>query len=557
MQKDHSRMTTTTKDHAPVNHQADHHAQPRAERPHHDRREAHDQHDKNDQQAGRDGADVSAFAALGLSEPLLKALAHEGYTTPTPIQTKAMPHVLAGRDLFGCAQTGTGKTAAFALPLIERLMNDRRHAAPKHCRILVLAPTRELAGQIHDSFKAYGRHAHLKSAVIYGGVNQNPQASAVARGVDVLVATPGRLLDLIGQRLVEIKTVEYLVLDEADRMLDMGFIHDVRRIVGMLPRQRQTLFFSATLPTEVRDLAGTMLRDPLEVKTTPQATPAETVAQSVFHIPQKQKRSLLVHLLQTGGMGRVIVFTRTKRGANKLAQDLEKAGVRAAAIHGNKSQNQREKALADFKSPRPPVLIATDIAARGIDVDEVSHVVNFELPHEPETYVHRIGRTGRAGLTGEAVSFCDREEEDRLQAIERLLRRRIPVRNDLPADLPKVESSSSGRDSEERSGGGGRGRGRPGGQRRSSEGSARSGGARAGGARSSGGRSSGGRSGGARTGGGRRSGGSGGAGGDGQAAAGPAPAFREVSGGDGGPTPPRPAPTGGAAKVNRRYRRAL
>ena len=556
MQKDHSRMTTTTKDHAPApaaaNHQADHHAQPRPERAPHDRRESHDKHD---QEASRDGVDVSAFAALGLSEPLLKALAHEGYTTPTPIQTKAMPHVLAGRDLFGCAQTGTGKTAAFALPLIERLMKDRRPAAPKHCRILVLAPTRELAGQIHDSFKAYGRHAHLKSAVIYGGVNQNPQASAVARGVDVLVATPGRLLDLIGQRLVEIKTVEYLVLDEADRMLDMGFIHDVRRIVGLLPRQRQTLFFSATLPTEVRDLAGTMLRDPLEVKTTPQATPAETVAQSVFHIPQKQKRSLLVHLLQTGGMGRVIVFTRTKRGANKLAQDLDKAGVRAAAIHGNKSQNQREKALADFKSPRPPVLIATDIAARGIDVDEVSHVVNFELPHEPETYVHRIGRTGRAGLTGEAVSFCDREEEDRLEAIERLLRRRIPVRNDIPADLPKVESSSSGREPGERSGGGGRGRGRPGGQRRSSEGSARSGGARAGGARSGGARSSGGRSGGARSGGGRS--GAGGSGGAGQAAAGPAPAFREVAGGDGGPTTPRPAPTGGAAKVNRRYRRAL
>ena len=555
MQKDHSRMTTT-KDHAPApaaaNHQTDQHSQPRPERAPHDRRESHDKHD---QEASRDGVDVSAFAALGLSEPLLKALAHEGYTTPTPIQTKAMPHVLAGRDLFGCAQTGTGKTAAFALPLIERLMKDRRPAAPKHCRILVLAPTRELAGQIHDSFKAYGRHAHLKSAVIYGGVNQNPQASAVARGVDVLVATPGRLLDLIGQRLVEIKTVEYLVLDEADRMLDMGFIHDVRRIVGMLPRQRQTLFFSATLPTEVRDLAGTMLRDPLEVKTTPQATPAETVAQSVFHIPQKQKRSLLVHLLQTGGMGRVIVFTRTKRGANKLAQDLDKAGVRAAAIHGNKSQNQREKALADFKSPRPPVLIATDIAARGIDVDEVSHVVNYELPHEPETYVHRIGRTGRAGLTGEAVSFCDREEEDRLEAIERLLRRRIPVRNDIPADLPKVESSSSGREPGERSGGGGRGRGRPGGQRRSSEGSARSGGARSGGARSGGARSSGGRSGGARSGGGRS--GAGGSGGAGQAAAGPAPAFREVAGGDGGPTTPRPAPTGGAAKVNRRYRRAL
>jgi len=539
MQKDHSRMPTTkapSTSHSPREH-GGHHAEPRRDRPEHEREEA----------PRGAAADTSAFAALGLSEALLKALAHEGYTTPTPIQTKAVPHVLAGRDLFGCAQTGTGKTAAFALPLIERLMKDRRPAAPKHCRILVLAPTRELAGQIHDSFKAYGRHAHLKSAVIYGGVNQNPQASAVARGVDVLVATPGRLLDLIGQRLLEIKTVEYLVLDEADRMLDMGFIHDVRRIVGMLPRQRQTLFFSATLPAEVRDLADTMLRDPLEVKTAPQATPAETVAQSVFHIPQKQKRSLLVHLLQTAGMGRVIVFTRTKRGANKLAQDLEKAGVRAAAIHGNKSQNQREKALADFKSPRPPVLIATDIAARGIDVDEVSHVVNYELPHEPETYVHRIGRTGRAGLTGEAVSFCDREEEERLEAIERLLRRRIPVRNDLPADLPKVESSSSGREPGERSGG--RGRGRPG-QRRSSEGSGRSGG----GSRAGGGRSGGSRSGGGRSGGGRRSSG----GGDGgQAAAPAAPAYREVSGGDGGSTPPRPAPTGGAAKVNRRYRRAL
>ena len=548
MQKDHSRMTTT-KDHAPAHAAADHNAKPRSERAHHDRREHHDTHDK---QESHEGQDVSAFAALGLSEPLLKALAHEGYTTPTPIQTKAMPHVLAGRDLFGCAQTGTGKTAAFALPLIERLMNDRRPAAPKHCRILVLAPTRELAGQIHDSFKAYGRHAHLKSAVIYGGVNQNPQASAVARGVDVLVATPGRLLDLIGQRLLEIKTVEYLVLDEADRMLDMGFIHDVRRIVGMLPRQRQTLFFSATLPAEVRDLADTMLRNPLEVKTAPQATPAETVAQSVFHIPQKQKRSLLVHLLQTSGMGRVIVFTRTKRGANKLAQDLEKAGVRAAAIHGNKSQNQREKALADFKSPRPPVLIATDIAARGIDVDEVSHVVNFELPHEPETYVHRIGRTGRAGLTGEAVSFCDREEEDRLEAIERLLRRRIPVRNDLPADLPKVESSSSGHDSGERSGGGGRGRGRPG-PRRSSEGSSRAGGGgRTGGARAGGGRSGTGRAGSGRTGGSRRA-----SGGGGHAEAGPAPAFREVSSGDGAPSTPRPPAGGDKAKVNRRYRRAL
>ena len=381
---------------------------------------------------------VTTFESLGLSAPVLRALAAEGYTTPTPIQAKAVPHVLAGRDLFGCAQTGTGKTAAFALPLIERLLADPQPRAARRCRVLVLAPTRELAGQIHESFRCYGRNARLKAAVIYGGVNQRPQAAALAEGVDVLVATPGRLLDLVNQRLLDLRGVEYLVLDEADRMLDMGFIHDVRRIVGLLPRDRQTLFFSATLPAAVRQLADSMLRDPLEVKTAPQSTPAETVAQSVFMLPQKQKRHLLVHLLKNAGMGRVIVFTRTKHGANKLQKDLDKAGIRAAAIHGNKSQNQRELALAAFKSPRPPVLIATDIAARGIDVDQVSHVVNFELPHEPETYVHRIGRTGRAGQVGEAVSFCDHEEQPRLRAIEKLLRRQIPQRRDLP-DLPRVE----------------------------------------------------------------------------------------------------------------------
>jgi ATP-dependent RNA helicase RhlE len=268
----------------------------------------------------------------------------------------------------------------------------------------------------------------------------------------VLVATPGRLLDLVQQKFVDLRSVEFLVLDEADRMLDMGFIHDVRRIVGMLPRERQTLFFSATLPAEVRQLADSMLRNPLEVKTTPQSTPAETVAQSVFFLAQRQKRHLLVHLLSTEGMARVIVFTRTKHGADKLQRDLDKAGIRAAAIHGNKSQNQREKALASFKSQHPPVLIATDIAARGIDVDNVSHVVNYELPHEPETYVHRIGRTGRAGMTGKAVSLCDHEERPRLQAIERLLRKTIPVRNDLP-ELPHVEASSEPR---ERQGGGSR-----------------------------------------------------------------------------------------------------
>ena len=376
---------------------------------------------------------MTTFAELGLSAPVLRALAGEGYTTPTPIQAKAIPHVLAGRDLFGCAQTGTGKTAAFALPLIERMMADPRKPGPRRCRTLVLAPTRELAGQIQQSFHAYGRHAGIQCAVIYGGVSQRPQADAVMRGIDVIVATPGRLLDLVGQRLVDIRAVEYLVLDEADRMLDMGFIHDMRRIVAMLPTDRQTLFFSATLPAEVRQLADSMLRDPLEVKTTPQATPAETVSQSVFFLPKSEKRALLVQLLREQATGRVIVFTRTKHGADKLHRDLDKAGISAAAIHGNKSQNQRERALAAFKSPRPPVLIATDIAARGIDVDNVSHVINFELPHEPETYVHRIGRTGRAGQTGEAVTFCDHEERPRLLAIERLLRRQIPQRNEPPA----------------------------------------------------------------------------------------------------------------------------
>ena len=372
----------------------------------------------------------ASFADLGLSAALLRALADEGYTTPTPIQAKAMPHVLSGRDLFGCAQTGTGKTAAFALPLIERMRASDRRPAPRRCRTLVLAPTRELAAQIHTSFLAYGRHAGIRAAVVYGGVGQHQQAKALMHGVDVLVATPGRLLDLVDQRLADIRSVEFLVLDEADRMLDMGFIHDMRRIVAMLPADRQTLFFSATLPAEVRSLAATMLRDPLEVKTAPQATPAETVSQSVVFVPKKDKKSLLVRLLREEATGRVIVFARTKHGADKLHRDLAKAGIDAAAIHGNKSQAQRERALEAFKSPRPPVLVATDIAARGIDVDEVAHVINYELPHEPETYVHRIGRTGRAGQSGRAVSFCDAEERPRLVAIERLLRRPIPARNE-------------------------------------------------------------------------------------------------------------------------------
>ena len=421
-------------------------------------------HPNHTDQPSAAGQAATGFADLGLSAPLLQALADEGYTTPTPIQVKAIPHVLAGRDLFGCAQTGTGKTAAFALPLIDRMLADPRQPAPRRCRVLVLAPTRELAAQIFESFKAYGRHARTRAAVIYGGVGQHQQARAMMNGVDVLVATPGRLLDLVGQRLVDLRAVEYLVLDEADRMLDMGFIHDMRKIIKLLPVDRQTLFFSATLPAEVRDLADSMLRDPLEVKTAPQATPAETVSQSVYFVAKKEKKALLVKLLAEEATGRVIVFARTKHGADKLHRDLDKVGIRAAAIHGNKSQSQRERALADFKSPRPPVLIATDIAARGIDVDDVAHVVNYELPHEPETYVHRIGRTGRAGQTGAAVSFCDADERPRLVAIERLLKRSIPARNTPPAWSGEAagEEQSTGGQRSERSGGRGQRRGRRG-----------------------------------------------------------------------------------------------
>jgi ATP-dependent RNA helicase RhlE len=430
-------------------------------------------------------ATAGSFTALGLCEPVLAALADEGYEVPTPIQARAIPHVLAGRDLFGCAQTGTGKTAAFALPLITRMHATPRPRAARQCRVLVLAPTRELAAQIHASFRAYGRHAGIAAAVVHGGVSQRPQEDAMRRGIDVLVATPGRLLDLVAQRHVDLRAVEWLVLDEADRMLDMGFIHDVRRIVALVPSDRQTLFFSATLPREVRDLAGMMLRDPLEVQAAPQSTPAETVSQSVHFVAKREKKALLVELLESCPAGRVIVFTRTKHGADKLHRDLAKAGITAAAIHGNKSQGQRERALAAFKSPRPPVLIATDIAARGLDVDDVSHVINYELPHEPETYVHRIGRTGRAGQTGAAVAFCDHEERPRLTAIEDLLGRAIPRRNEPPAGgaVPAGhDGEGRGRrgGSQERRGGGERA-GSSGGRRRSRGGRRRDTGERGGG----------------------------------------------------------------------------
>lgn len=376
------------------------------------------------------------FADLGLSEPILRAVAADGYSSPTPIQAQAIPLVLAGRDLFGCAQTGTGKTAAFALPILHRLTAAPRRsgagASPGAPRVLVLAPTRELASQIAESFRAYGRHLRHRVAVLFGGVNQHHQVKALQRGVEILVATPGRLLDLMGQGHVDLRTVEALVLDEADRMFDMGFIHDIRKVVGRLPRQRQTLLFSATMPREIRALAEAILRDPASVQVTPVATPVETIEQSVYHVPHKRKPALLKHLLQRGDAGRTIVFTRTKHGADKVVRELVRCGIPAEAIHGNKSQNARTRALERFKSQSPPVLVATDIASRGIDVDGVTHVINFDVPHEPETYVHRIGRTARAGASGVAVSFCDHAERLDLVSIERLIRRTIVVRNDHP-----------------------------------------------------------------------------------------------------------------------------
>ena len=368
---------------------------------------------------------MTDFQSLGLSEPILRALKAEGYTSPTPIQAKAVPVVLDGKDLLACAQTGTGKTAAFALPIIERLAANR--TSQRVIRVLVLAPTRELAEQIHQSFIVYSRHAGLRSTAIYGKVSQHHQVRNLQRGVDVLIATPGRLLDLLGQGLIDLSKVSTFVLDEADRMLDMGFIHDVRKIGGNLPRERQTLLFSATLPREVRDVAAQLMNNPTEVQATPESSAAPKIEQGVYMVSNKNKRPLLVHLLGEKSMSRVIVFTRTKHGADRLQKELSRAGVKAEALHGNKSQNARQRALEQFKGSRPPVLVATDLASRGIDVDCVSHVVNFDLPHEPETYVHRIGRTGRAGESGMAMSFCDDSERSRLRAIERMLRKNIPL----------------------------------------------------------------------------------------------------------------------------------
>lgn len=373
------------------------------------------------------------FSDLNLIDPLLRAVQSEGYDTPTPIQQQAIPLVLAGRDVLGCAQTGTGKTAAFALPIIQNLLATPRAGRP--IRVLILAPTRELAAQIGESFDVYGKNTAIKQATIFGGVGQKAQTDALRRGVDVVVAAPGRLLDLMNQGYVRLDKVEVFVLDEADRMLDMGFIHDVKRVIAALPRQRQTLLFSATMPSEIQKLAKDILHEPQYVEVTPVASTVEKIEQSVFMIPQKEKISLLRHLLADTSIKRVLVFTRTKHGANKVVDQLERNGIFAEAIHGNKSQNARERALAGFKAGSVRVLVATDIAARGIDVEEITHVIQYDLSHEPETYVHRIGRTARAGASGVAYAFCSEEERPLLRDIERLIRLRVPVAP-TPANLP-------------------------------------------------------------------------------------------------------------------------
>jgi ATP-dependent RNA helicase RhlE len=382
-------------------------------------------------------SNLTQFSDLGLCQPLLKALAQEGYATPTPIQAQAIPHIMAGRDVLGTAQTGTGKTAAFALPILHRLAAERRPAPRKGCRALILSPTRELATQIADSFRAYGRHLGLSVAVVFGGVGAGPQIQALARGIDVLVATPGRLLDHLQGGFARLDQVETFVLDEADQMLDMGFIPAIRRIVKALPAARLNLFFSATMPAEIGKLAGELLNQPERVSVAPVAAAADRVAQHVIHLSAADKRARLTQLLQDGGFGRTLVFARTKHGADRIVKGLESAGIRAAAIHGNKSQSQRVQALNGFKSGKTPILVATDIAARGIDIDNVTHVINFDLPHVAESYVHRIGRTARAGAEGVAISLVAPDERPLLRAVERLIRQQVQVMGDLPP-LPKL-----------------------------------------------------------------------------------------------------------------------
>ena len=386
-----------------------------------------------------------SFASLGLSEALAGAVEAAGYTQPTPVQQRAIPAVLQGRDLMVAAQTGTGKTGGFALPVLELLFPgghpDREHRyGPRQPRVLVLTPTRELAAQVHDSFKVYARDLPLKSACIFGGVGMNPQVQAIAKGLDILVACPGRLLDLANQKAVDLGHVEILVLDEADRMLDMGFIHDVKKVLAKLPAKRQNLLFSATFSKDITDLAGKLLHEPERIEVTPPNTTVERIEQRVYRLPATHKRALLAHLITQGAWEQVLVFTRTKHGANRLAEYLEKHGLPAAAIHGNKSQNARTKALADFKANQVRILVATDIAARGLDIDQLPHVVNFELPNVEEDYVHRIGRTGRAGRSGEAISLVSPDEEKLLKGIERMTKQKIADGDLMGFDASTIEA---------------------------------------------------------------------------------------------------------------------
>ncbi len=387
------------------------------------------------------------FDQLNLVEPILKALKAEGYTTPTPIQQQAIPILLQGKDLLGCAQTGTGKTAAFAIPILQLLYKLEQKNPSKRRRIkaLILTPTRELAIQIEESFNAYGKHTGLKPTVIFGGVSQHGQVDRLNRGIDILIATPGRLLDLMQQGFVHLNELQFFVLDEADRMLDMGFVNDVKKVIAKLPPKRHSLFFSATMPPVIQSLADSILHQPTKIEVTPVSSTADTIVQSLYYVAKSDKKRLLIHLLQTEKINSVLVFTRTKHGADRVVKDLDKAGIKAAAIHGNKSQNARQAALSDFKSGKIKVLLATDIASRGIDIDALSHVINFELPNIPETYVHRIGRTGRAGFNGIAFSFCDEEEFGELKDIQKLIGKQIPINETHPfvLDTRYVESVPS------------------------------------------------------------------------------------------------------------------
>ena len=384
-----------------------------------------------------------SFENLNLIEPILRALKTEGYTEPTPIQAEAIPVVLKGRDLLGCAQTGTGKTAAFAIPILQLLNASQGQDGPqKPIKALILTPTRELAVQIGESFAAYGKHTGLRHTVIYGGVSQFSQTEALRRGVDILIATPGRLLDLMNQKFVYLHHVKMFVLDEADRMLDMGFINDVKKVITKLPAKRQTLFFSATMPPVISKLADSILFEPVNVEVTPVSSTVEKIDQSVYYVTKSDKKSLLIHILKDKTIETALVFTRTKHTADRITKELVKAGIKAAAIHGNKSQNARQNALNDFKGKKIRVLVATDIAARGIDVDSLSHVINYELPNVPETYVHRIGRTGRAGLSGVAMSFCDGEEKAYLKDIQKLIGIQIPVVDEQPYPMSHAEMNT-------------------------------------------------------------------------------------------------------------------